>query len=631
MREEGTAEGGSETWRGHGPDRRRLRVRSLLLLVVLVPTLGMVLVAGASASATLDERRAAADLQSEAADLAALVDARAAAAGEATQTAVVTVAASLGVGIDALSDLYGIDYRAELAEARAAVDTDPTLRSLPDVADDLDRLDDLRDRVDAEEVTFEDAQAVFDDLVGAFDGVWRDRFERLDGQVTAASLPGSVHARLDVVGSSFDALTWGDRRAQLTIRLLLVESDPAQIANLIAAQSQYDSAIERLERVGPQVASALASLDAAAGRRFDTTLRQAAGDLVAGDPSPLTEDPSAFGDAFVDGAPWAASLADLVQAAARDLREEASRQADAATRDLLTQVVTAAALTVLALVGALVLARSVTRPVHRLENAAHQIHAGRFDLEPIEAGGPRELAQTASAFNDMAFTLAAVEAHAVALADDPEAPVLSSELPGRTGRALQVALNRLRSSIRRADEHRRELERAATHDGLTGLMNRNAAFTMIEHDLSRALREERAMMALFIDLDGLKAINDVHGHAAGDDALTLTAEALRATTRQSDVVARIGGDEFLVAGMVIEGRDEVHQLAERIREAVADQELACAGGPVELHCSIGVALTEQDDETVDSLVRKADAALYDAKRAGRNRVAFHDDPAPRPR
>jgi diguanylate cyclase (GGDEF)-like protein len=139
------------------------------------------------------------------------------------------------------------------------------------------------------------------------------------------------------------------------------------------------------------------------------------------------------------------------------------------------------------------------------------------------------------------------------------------------------------------------------------------------------------MMALFIDLDGLKAINDVHGHAAGDDALTLTAEALRATTRQSDVVARIGGDEFLVAGMVIEGRDEVHQLAERIREAVADQELACAGGPVELHCSIGVALTEQDDETVDSLVRKADAALYDAKRAGRNRVAFHDDPAPRPR
>src|SRR3546814_6265442 len=88
----------------------------------------------------------------------------------------------------------------------------------------------------------------------------------------------------------------------------------------------------------------------------------------------------------------------------------------------------------------------------------------------------------------MAGTLSAVEAHAVALADDPEAPLLSESLPGRTGRALQVALNRLRSSMQVAEQRRRDLEQAATHDALTGLLNRAAAFEMLDHDLARMER-----------------------------------------------------------------------------------------------------------------------------------------------
>jgi diguanylate cyclase (GGDEF)-like protein len=420
----------------------------------------------------------------------------------------------------------------------------------------------------------------------------------------------------------------GDQRAQFTIQLLQVGPDPVQLAGLVGAESRFDAAVEDLADAGGHTGAALATLQAdAASRRFETTLRGAADDLVAGRVSPLTSDPLAFGDAFVDGAPWSARLTDLVQAAATDLREEAAIRADAATRDLWTRVGTGVALTVLALACALLLARSVTRPIRRLEGAAHQIHDGRFALDPLEAGGPRELADTASAFNEMAFTLAAVESHAVALADDPDAPILNSQLPGRTGRALQVALNRLRSSIRRAEQQRRELEQAATHDGLTGLLNRRAAFAMLEHDLARASREDRRMMALFIDLDGLKEINDAHGHAAGDDALRLTAEALQGSTRQSDVVARLGGDEFLVAGIVFEDADEVGALAERVRTAVASQELGCPDGPMPLRCSIGVALTTDPGDSVDSLVRKADTALYTAKREGRDRVAWHDPSA----
>jgi diguanylate cyclase (GGDEF)-like protein len=625
MRDEGTAD---TTMSPPRAPRRRLRVRSLLLLVVFVPIIGMILVAGTSASDTLDERRAAVHLQDETSDLVAIVDARAAVARESTQSAVVTVAADLGVGIDELSALYDVDYAAALATARAGVDEDPTLQSLPELQEGLDDLRALRTSLDAGTATFEDSGDTFDGLIGAIDDVWRSRLARLEEQVTSASLPGSVHARLDDVQATFDALSTGDRRALLSIELIQVGPDAAKIGELVSAEARFDAAVEDLAAAEGHTGDSLAELHGdPASQRFERTLRSAADDLVAGRPSPLATDPFAFGEAFVDGAPWSTNLTNLVQAAAADMREEAATRADAATRDLWTRVGTAAALTVLALASALLLARSVSRPIRRLEGAAHQIHDGRFALDPLGTSGPRELADTASAFNEMAFTLAAVEAHAVALADDPDAPILNSQLPGRTGRALQVALNRLRSSIRRAEQQRRELEQAATHDGLTGLLNRSAAFAMIEHDLSRAQREDRRMMALFIDLDGLKGINDAHGHAAGDDALRLTAEALRSSTRQSDVVARLGGDEFLIAGIVLEDPDEVRVLAERVREAVAGQELACPDGGMPLRCSIGVALTGDVGDTVDSLVRKADTALYTAKREGRDRVAWHDPSA----
>jgi diguanylate cyclase (GGDEF)-like protein len=260
--------------------------------------------------------------------------------------------------------------------------------------------------------------------------------------------------------------------------------------------------------------------------------------------------------------------------------------------------------------------------------AAQAIHDGRFDLPPLEVAGPRELADTASAFNEMSSTLAAVEAHTVALADDPDAAVLGEALPGRTGRALQVALNRLRASMQAAEQNRLDLQQAATHDSLTGLLNRAAALEVVRRDLRRVGREGGAVAALFLDLDGLKVINDGHGHAAGDDALRMTADALRSSTRATDVVARLGGDEFLITGVVHDVPAEVEALAERIHESVAGQILRCETEDIALRCSIGVALAGASD-TVDTLIHKADSALYDAKRRGRDRIAWYDG-APSP-
>jgi diguanylate cyclase (GGDEF)-like protein len=128
-------------------------------------------------------------------------------------------------------------------------------------------------------------------------------------------------------------------------------------------------------------------------------------------------------------------------------------------------------------------------------------------------------------------------------------------------------------------------------------------------------------MLLFIDLDGLKSINDTHGHRAGDEAIKLAAQALRDTARTSDVVARLGGDEFLVAGACVDDRHDLESLAERIHRAVGESTLQTDRGSVPLQCSIGVATSVPGDD-VESLIHQADEALYAAKRRGRNQISW---------
>lgn len=610
------------------PHSHRLRVRSLLLLVVLVPTLGMFGLATTSAASAADKRDVASDLQVEVDELSEIVDARIAVAAEERVSAVITVGSDLGVDVQMLSDLYDTDFAGQLTAARADVDGDRNLAAIPGLGDELSRLPALRDGVDAGTATFNEVAGVFHDLTAEIDDAWRAQSAIVDDDLGSTELAGTVHERARALRSTFEALSWGSRRATLAIRLVQDGPDTAVLRRLIAATSRHRAATERFHGIlGPSAAAVVTAHQADPGtQRFERTLGSVVDDLLAGGVSRLADDPAAFGDAFIDGAPWGARLSDVVRGAGTDLQNEAARQERRAARALAIRIGAATVVTVLAVTGALLLARSVTRPIRRLEGAAHQIHDGRFDLDPIETSGPRELSDTARAFNDMASTLASVEAHAVALADDPDAPFLDHQLPGRTGRALQVALNRLRASIRGAEEHRRALEIAATHDGLTGLLNRTAALTMIERDLSRAGRVEGSVMALFIDLDGFKGINDEHGHAAGDDALRLTAEALRATTRSSDVVARLGGDEFLVAGVVIEDRDEVESLAQRIREAIASVSLASSAGRIPLRCSIGMAMSGPETTTVESLIQRADAALYLAKRRGRDRAVWDERP-----
>ena len=157
------------------------------------------------------------------------------------------------------------------------------------------------------------------------------------------------------------------------------------------------------------------------------------------------------------------------------------------------------------------------------------------------------------------------------------------------------------------------LESQLFEDPLTRLKNRRFLFSQLRSLISGARRHGRPMAVAMVDLDRFKAINDVHGHAVGDQALVAAAEALRRALRAEDVLGRLGGEEFLA--LLPDTDDEAAARAgERLRAAVER-----VGGPVPLTASVGYAVLEAGEEP-DDLVRRADAALYTAKAAGRNAV-----------
>jgi diguanylate cyclase (GGDEF)-like protein/PAS domain S-box-containing protein len=160
---------------------------------------------------------------------------------------------------------------------------------------------------------------------------------------------------------------------------------------------------------------------------------------------------------------------------------------------------------------------------------------------------------------------------------------------------------------------RQELERRATFDPLTHCHNRSSVLGTLERELERD--DASITGVVYVDLDEFKPVNDKLGHAAGDELLVLVAERLKLASRDSDVVGRLGGDEFLVVLRDIPGTDNAMRAADRICEALCGTfELSCAS--VELRASVGVACSGEEAVTSEELVKRADAAMYRSKEHG---------------
>jgi diguanylate cyclase (GGDEF)-like protein/PAS domain S-box-containing protein len=167
-----------------------------------------------------------------------------------------------------------------------------------------------------------------------------------------------------------------------------------------------------------------------------------------------------------------------------------------------------------------------------------------------------------------------------------------------------------------------DLRRAAVTDHLTGIANRRAFFDAAARELERWRRAPRPLSLLLIDADHFKNVNDQHGHATGDAVLRAIATTLTSTAREIDIVARLGGEEFVVL-MPSTDATGAAALAERIRAAIAGIAVEAGGTLVRCTVSIGVSTMGRDVTGLDALVERADEALYVAKAAGRNRVKVH--------
>jgi len=177
------------------------------------------------------------------------------------------------------------------------------------------------------------------------------------------------------------------------------------------------------------------------------------------------------------------------------------------------------------------------------------------------------------------------------------------------------------AQIEDIEEYRRvtaQLALAATHDPLTGLLNRAGLYGELDDILERA---GDSVAVLFIDLDHFKQVNDVHGHGAGDELLLAVGRRLTEAFRGMDRCARLGGDEFVVLCREVESLDEVAAIAERARRSLA-RPFILGVGPVSISCSIGIT-SGWAQAGSSAVIAQADAAAYIAKRAGRDRVHLH--------
>ena len=190
---------------------------------------------------------------------------------------------------------------------------------------------------------------------------------------------------------------------------------------------------------------------------------------------------------------------------------------------------------------------------------------------------------------------------------------------------LVICFNRMLSELRQRDRAKREAEGRLQHqaliDELTGLPNRRLLADRLAQSLATARRENTQLALLYIDLDGFKLVNDSFGHAAGDILLMEVGRRFKSRTRESDTIARIGGDEFTVILNRVQKREDVETVARGLLDSLREP-FFIEGCETTIGASIGISVFPQPEVENDDLLQQADSAMYVAKRGGKNRIVF---------
>lgn len=281
-------------------------------------------------------------------------------------------------------------------------------------------------------------------------------------------------------------------------------------------------------------------------------------------------------------------------------RRPASVAFASVSRTIETTLLLGAGVALLGIVLAWLIARRATAPLLKLTLAARQIGRDPNITMLPRLGGSRELMELSASLRSLLRRIGTAE----------QRREEAEERSARTARHLTAKLT--------------TLQHEADTDSLTGLLNRRAFLAYAEDALTYYQRYRRTITVLVIDIDFFKRVNDVFGHGAGDDVIRSVGTAITETVRTTDKVARFGGEEFVVLLREVD-EDAVRILSERIRACVEASLVRHGDDEIRVTISIGAAGVTEADADIQTLIERADHALYDAKSSGRNRVRLASD------
>ena len=597
-------------------------VRLILVLLVVLPILATGVFTGTGVVSGWSFRQHAQVVADDASRLQAVATARAQMNPLSVPLLAVSYSAQLGITEPVLDKLLKptVPYSVQLAQGTARIAGYPTFSSTPALRADVTELRALIPQVMANTVSFTVAQQFMAKMSSDIDAIWYRDYNRLQADISNWQAPGSFEVHAAALRQTYLAFLTGGHEVEGAIYVLEGIGPTTAKQEMIQASGEFNTATSEFAgHLSPKAQTVWTHIQTdPADKHFAGTIQQGLTTALNGSPPPFADNLVFAGSSMAPGLHYLADLNSLVITASKDLHDTALALASNATHRLVGEIVFLAVLILVSVGGVIVAGRILTRPLKRLATTAFQVHSGDFEVSPLPETGPREVVTTTAAFNDMSSTLKAVEITAVALAGEDLSHLEQlNPLPGKTGRALQASVDTLSMRIRERELQRQLLHEAATHDQLTGLLNRAAVLDHLANDVSRRREAGETVAVLFIDLDGLKPLNDTYGHEAGDTAIVNTGVALLEATGTCDVVGRLGGDEFLVVlchdhsfcGDTV--AQNIHDNVSRLSIRVNDQ-------VVPLEASVGVALTQCDSDTDPmKLVRQADEAMYEAKRVAR--------------
>ncbi len=602
--------------------RSGFRVRSLLLVVAALPLCGVFWFAFGQVSDARRQVEVSEQLDAEVNAAAKLTELQVALTAEGVWSGLLSALDVLGLDEAMAASFIGINFRAELEMAEITVDL-------------LVEETNLQSARQALAVTRGTPPDVVRDYNEAVSLVAAERRAAQRGvTATVVDSAGSSALLTDVTSLEHSSDLWLALSKQLQLFLSLQFSqfsdgfDPTMLA---VARGEYRQALEALEvqaETNAELSARLTELRDSESHQAinaavdDYLVRISAGLGAGNEEVQLIEAGLLLGVTSDSAELHGDLLAFTSETTNLRVADQAARAAQRSDQAWLLVIMVG-----LASVGLVaVVAGQINRPLRALAESAEALNDGRLHAVTM-ASGPRETRIVGDAIGETANLLALVERQAEALAvGDLEDPILSSVVPGSLGASLQGAVAKLTSSLADRAEFERLLRYEADHDALTGLANRRAAMRYVDELEGFGGRGAPAVAVLLMDLDGFKKINDAHGHHAGDHVLKTVADRLRNCVRREDLVARVGGDEFMV--LIRDQPSIVEATAARIVAAIAEP---IEFDVVELEVGISVGIAESDGAgpiDIDALLLSADAASYRAKSEGGGAVARHSVQSP---